>query len=135
MTLSGSCLCGKTTVKVEGEAPQEQIACHCTDCQQSSGSAFSTNILVPQKDVNISGSVAQYDMKAASGNTVSRIFCGNCGSALSHKSKAFGDNQAIQTGSLRQTFSKVPIKTELFVKDRWSGVDAVKDAAQVQAMP
>jgi hypothetical protein len=74
-------------------------------------------------------------MKAASGNTVSRVFCSTCGSALSHKSKAFGENQAIQTGSLRETFSKVPIKTELFTKDRWTGVDAVKDAAQVEAMP
>ena len=115
--------------------------------------AFSTNILVPQTDVKvgcqrahrrhthadlppqISGSVGQYDMKAASGNTVSRIFCKECGSALSHKSKAFGENQAIQTGSLREHFSKVPIATELFVKSRWSGLDAVKDAAQVQTMP
>jgi len=54
---------------------------------------------------------------------------------MSHKSKAFGDAQAIQTGTLREHFSKVPIKTELFVKSRWSGVDAVKDAAQVQEMP
>jgi hypothetical protein len=74
-------------------------------------------------------------VKVPSGNTVTRVFCKECGSPMSHKSKAFGDKQAIQTGTLRDHFSKVPIKTELFVKSRWSGVDAVKDAAQVQEMP
>jgi hypothetical protein len=42
---------------------------------------------------------------------VARIFCGNCGAAVSHKSPAFGEAQAVQTG-LFSDFSRVPIKTE-----------------------
>lgn len=85
--------------------------------------------------LQISGSVGHYEMKVPSGNTVTRVFCKECGSPISHKSKAFGDNQAVQTGSLREIFSKVPVKTELFVKSRWQGIGETKDAAQVQAMP
>lgn len=42
---------------------------------------------------------------------VTRIFCGNCGSAISHKSVVFGEAQAIQTGNFAD-FAKIPIKTE-----------------------
>ncbi|KAF7293825.1 GFA domain-containing protein [Mycena chlorophos] len=129
----GSCLCGETTVELGGSDFTEQIVCHCTDCRQTSGSAFSTNILVPKKDVTITGPVKQFDMKAASGNTVTRVFCSNCGSAISHLTPAFGEAQAIQTGNFSD-FAKVPITTELFVKDRWTGLAAISGAAQVRAM-
>jgi len=112
----------------------EQIVCHCTDCKQTSGSAFSTNVLAPKKDVTISGPIKEYTIKAASGNPVTRVFCSNCGSAISHLTVAFGDSQAIQTGNFPD-FAQVPITTELFVKDRWTGLGPIKDAAQVHAMP
>ncbi|RDB26986.1 hypothetical protein Hypma_005109 [Hypsizygus marmoreus] len=132
MPHQGVCLCGQTTVTVNSEH-KDQIICHCLDCKQTSGSAFSTNILAPQKEVTITGPIKTYDMKAASGNVVSRIFCGNCGSAISHKSVAFGDAQAIQTGNFSD-FAKIPFSTELFVKDRWTGLAPVEGAAQVRAM-
>ncbi|KAJ7197951.1 Mss4-like protein [Mycena pura] len=133
MPHKGSCLCGETTVEV-ASTHEAQIVCHCTDCKQTSGSAFSTNILAPKDGVKITGPVKKFDIKAKSGNTVTRVFCGTCGSAISHLSAVFGDKQAIQTGNLPD-FAKVPIDTELFVKDRWTGLVAIADAAQVQTMP
>lgn len=38
-TLVGSCSCGDVKVAVRGEALRTGI-CHCTDCRQESGSAF-----------------------------------------------------------------------------------------------
>ncbi|KAF8069260.1 Mss4-like protein [Lyophyllum atratum] len=131
--LTGKCLCGQTQITV-GSTHEDQILCHCTDCKRTSGSAFSTNILAPQNMVTITGPTKTFDMKAASGNTVTRIFCGNCGSAISHKSAVFGEAQAIQTGNF-DAFAEIPISTELFVKDRWSGLDPIRNAGQCQAMP
>ena len=69
-SIQGQCLCGKTTVTItNGENFKDQLLCHCWDCKQTSGSAFSVNILAPKKDVKIEGAVKQYDAKAASGNT------------------------------------------------------------------
>ncbi|KAJ7779333.1 Mss4-like protein [Mycena maculata] len=133
MPHTGSCLCGQTTIVLESTHP-EQIVCHCTDCRQTSGSAFSTNVLAPKSGVKITGPVKEYSIKAASGNTVTRVFCGNCGSAISHLTAAFGDAQAIQTGNFPD-FAQVPITTELFVKDRWTGLGPISGAAQVPAMP
>ncbi|KZT54866.1 hypothetical protein CALCODRAFT_524711 [Calocera cornea HHB12733] len=133
MTLTGHCLCGESTVEIDA-SPDSQIVCHCWDCKQTSGSAFSTNVLIPKKDVKITGAVKEFNIKAPSGNTVTRVFCSNCGSALSHLSVAFGDSQAIQTGNFRE-FATIPVGTELFAKDRWTAFAPVAGAAQVQAMP
>ncbi|KAJ7027168.1 Mss4-like protein [Mycena alexandri] len=133
MPHKGSCLCGQTTIEL-ASTHEEQIVCHCTDCRQTSGSAFSTNVLAPKKDVTISGPVKEYSVKAPSGNTVTRVFCSNCGSAISHLTVAFGEAQAIQTGNFSD-FAQVPITTELFVKDRWTGLAPISGAAQVKAMP
>ncbi|KAF8879327.1 Mss4-like protein [Gymnopilus junonius] len=132
MPHTGTCLCGECTVHLES-THEEQALCHCWDCKQTSGSAFSTNVIAPMKGVKIEGPIKTYDIKAPSGNTVTRIFCGNCGSALSHKSVAFGDSQAIQTGNFRD-FAKVPVTVELFVKDRWPVIPGVEGAQQCQAM-
>jgi hypothetical protein len=45
------------------------------------------------------------------------------GCALGHASPAFGDKTAVQTGSLPD-FRSIPFDTELFVKDRWTGLGA-----------
>ncbi|KAG6835405.1 hypothetical protein H0H93_001783 [Arthromyces matolae] len=133
MPFKGACLCGQTTIDVASDHA-DQTLCHCWDCKQTSGSAFSTNILAPKKDVTIKGPVKKFDIKAASGNTVTRVFCGECGSAISHLSVAFGDAQAIQTGNFRD-FAEIPIAAELWVKDRFSAIPAIADAAQFNTMP
>ncbi|KAF8981912.1 Mss4-like protein [Cyathus striatus] len=133
MPHKGSCLCKQTEIVLDS-THENQIVCHCLDCKETSGSAFSTNVLAPKSQVHITGPVKTYDIVAPSGNTVTRVFCGNCGSAISHLSVFFGDAQAIQTGNFRD-FKDIPINTELFVKDRWTGVPAFPDAAQVHAMP
>ncbi|EAU80637.2 hypothetical protein CC1G_10204 [Coprinopsis cinerea okayama7 len=131
--LKGQCLCGQSTVTIEnGENYKDQLLCHCWDCKQTSGSAFATNVIALRKDVKIEGpSIKEFKAKVPSGNIVTRVFCGTCGSALSHFSVAFGESQAVQTGNFRDFASK-PITKEIWVKDRWAGIPAVPDAIQVQ---
>jgi len=42
--LTGNCLCGAVSFEAEGDITM-QGNCHCTDCQQISGSAFATLVL------------------------------------------------------------------------------------------
>lgn len=97
------------------DTPKGQIACHCDDCKHTSGAPYSSNILAPEKDVQFSGPVKEFVAKAASGNDVTRTFCSNCGGALAHNSKAFGDSMAVQTGNFEEAKSW-PFEAELFVK-------------------
>ncbi|KAJ2929790.1 hypothetical protein H1R20_g7295, partial [Candolleomyces eurysporus] len=129
--IQGQCLCGQTTITIEnGDSFKDQIFCHCWDCKQTSGSAFSTNVLAPVKDTKIEGPVKEYSVKALSGNTVTRVFCGNCGSAISHRSVAFGEGAAIQTGNFKY-FADKPVGLEFFTKDRWTAVAPIEGATQM----
>lgn len=129
----GACLCGGCKISVASDHA-DQIACHCKDCSLSSGAGFSTNILAKQTDVKITGDVGTYGAKAASGNIVERLFCKNCGSALAHKSVAFGDAMAVQTGNI-PAFRAIPFGAELFTKDRYTGIGPIAGAAQHATMP
>jgi hypothetical protein len=92
------------------------------------------NILAKDTALHLTGSVAQYDAKAASGNVVTRFFCSNCGSALAHKSVVFGDQTAVQTGNLLDHFKDVKVAAELFTKDRWASEAPFEGAAQMATM-
>ncbi|KXN83094.1 hypothetical protein AN958_01845 [Leucoagaricus sp. SymC.cos] len=113
---------------------QQQYVCHCAGCKQTSGSALSTNFLAPRSKIAITGPVREYSSQATSGNTVTRYFCSNCGSAVAHSSSMVPELQALQTGNFAD-FGKVKIQHELHVKDRWTGLAPVPGATQVDAMP
>jgi len=133
MAIEGTCLCGAVNIKVD-EEKNEQIICHCTDCEQTSGSAFSTNILPKDSALHISGPISRYVSKAASGRDVTRTFCSVCGSPISHKSAAFGDATAVQTGNLYQYYKDAKVVAELFTKDRWVAFQPISGANQEKAM-
>jgi hypothetical protein len=76
------------------------VNCHCRDCQQASGSAYSADIIVPISGWQLlRGSPKFYEKKARSGNTVTRAFCGDCGSPLFVKEVAIPDIVSINVGS------------------------------------
>jgi hypothetical protein len=42
----GGCRCGRVRLRID-TAPMLTMACHCTDCQRMTASAFSTSVAVP----------------------------------------------------------------------------------------
>ncbi|KAF7368100.1 GFA domain-containing protein [Mycena sanguinolenta] len=126
MPHQGKCLCGQTAITLNSTHTERVRKFRSTaniPWLRRGYVKFNrfTTILAPKKDVVIEGPVKEYTIKAASGNSVTRVFCSNCGSAISHLTVAFGDAQAIQTGNFAD-FEQVPVTTEYFVKDRWTGL-------------
>ncbi len=57
----GSCECKSIQYKFTGE-PLTCYACHCTDCQTASGSAFGLSMIINDKDIEIiKGKVAKVE--------------------------------------------------------------------------
>lgn len=82
MGFTGGCLCGAIRYECSAD-PSGVVYCHCRNCQVTSGGAFSSNVMVPPDSLTItSGALTRYEDTAESGNTVSREFCNQCGSAL-----------------------------------------------------
>ncbi|MFA7280496.1 MAG: GFA family protein [Sterolibacterium sp.] len=97
---SGGCVCGAVRYECAAE-PMAVAHCYCTDCQKTSGAQMSTNLLVPKPAFKVvKGQSTTYDTTADSGNTVTRHFCGKCGSSLWSVPNAIPDLLVIKAGSL-----------------------------------
>src|SRR5262249_35175698 len=95
MKIHASCHCGY--IKFEAEADPEKVTvCHCTDCQQSTGTAFRTNVPVDGKTFKmIAGEPATYiKTTAESGNPRVQTFCPKCGTPLYSTSPGPGPKES-----------------------------------------
>ncbi len=96
---TGGCICGAVRYECNAD-PMFMGNCHCRDCQKASGSAYDAAIGVPAAALKVTGMVKYHDTKAASGNTISRGFCPDCGARLFAKSTGYTDLAMFTAGSL-----------------------------------
>ena len=109
MKIDGGCHCGYITYEAEAD-PQKPFICHCTDCQELSGSAFRIGIRVASDDFRmLSGEPTIYAKTAESGAKSAQAFCPRCGSPI--YAACFGDAPKfynIRLGTVRQRDQFVP---------------------------
>src|SRR5262245_51991636 len=80
-SLTGGCFCGAIRYEADTE-PLMMVACHCRDCQKSIGGAYFPAVAVPATVLRVQGDPRTYAAKGDSGSTVTRAFCGQCGTSL-----------------------------------------------------
>ncbi len=80
----GGCQCGRVRYRIAGE-PLMLVACHCTECQKASGSAFGMSLIVPQANVTIQGELKLFERMADSGRPLKCFFCPECGTRIYHQ--------------------------------------------------
>ena len=99
--LSGSCLCG--AVKYNGNTDVKMVInCHCTDCQKVTGSVYGTMLFVSENDIEVTGEVSEFSHPADSGNTLTKIFCNQCGSQVMGKNTMREGVIGLRAGTLDQ---------------------------------
>ena len=99
-SINGGCLCGEIRYECQGE-PVSSIICHCTDCQQFSGSVFAAASIFRKESFRVlSGTPTKFAVTAESGNKVEREFCGKCGASLFEVLEKRPDFIAVAAGSL-----------------------------------
>jgi hypothetical protein len=82
MKVDGQCQCGAIRFEAEVD-PAKVTVCHCTDCQQLSGSPWRASVPASAATFRIiEGSPTTYIKTAESGNRRLQAFCGVCGSPL-----------------------------------------------------
>jgi hypothetical protein len=82
MHIDGHCHCGH--VAYEAEIDPEQVSiCHCTDCQQLTGSAFRVTVLTGRDNVRLMAHPPKlYRKRGDNGRVRLQYFCPECGSPL-----------------------------------------------------
>src|ERR1700720_3111176 len=114
-TRTGGGLGGAVRYESGGE-PVFSLQCHCRDCQRSSGTAYIAAIRVPSAGFRITKGVPKrYVGTAESGNEITRVFGGDCGSPLYVQVSARPDIVGIRVGSLNDPSTFQP-EADIFVK-------------------
>ena len=114
---SGTCLCGQVQLSVRGEPVRTGI-CHCTDCRQESGSAFTFYAVWP---------VGQFERVGETAEFRGQHFCPRCGSRLF----SVDDREAeIKLGVLSPAPTSLTPTYELWVKRREPWLRPVPGAEQ-----
>jgi hypothetical protein len=82
MRVEGKCHCGKISYQAEVD-PEKVTICHCTDCQNLSGSPYRASVPAPAATFVLrSGAPRTYVKTADSGTRRVHAFCGDCGSPV-----------------------------------------------------
>ncbi|KAH7407392.1 DUF636 domain protein [Cadophora sp. MPI-SDFR-AT-0126] len=137
---NGSCLCGEVKYTFSGE-PVMQAICHCVTCHKVSGSAYTTNVLVPSTSFTFtsgSSNMRSFSLPHASGMTITIHFCEKCGTKIYKEGTldAFKGLFIVQAGTLDNGggmgLDDVDVKAELWVKERAKWLSATEGLGQMQ---
>ena len=99
--LSGSCLCGNVSYDCDSDIKMV-INCHCSDCRQATGSVYGTMVFVEEDKLSLNGNLSQFQHESDRGNTLTKIFCGNCGSQVMGRNSAREGIVGLRAGTLSQ---------------------------------
>ncbi|NRB41472.1 MAG: GFA family protein [Pseudomonadales bacterium] len=82
MNVTGKCFCGHISYKAEVD-PNIVAVCHCSDCQEHSGTAFGVIAGVIDEEFHLlTGKLKSFIKVAASGNHRELTFCPECGTRI-----------------------------------------------------
>ena len=102
-------------------------ACHCLDCQNTSGSAFLINMLVDWRDVQATGEIVAKSMATASGAGKDVYGCAECGTQLWTRYHLAPQNIIhLRAGTLDYTI-KVRPGAHIFTKSKQPWVNLPSD--------
>lgn len=81
MTLTGRCLCGAITYRLEGE-PRTTALCHCADCRRAAGAPVVAWAMYPEVALALTRGEPR---TINSSGAAMRSFCADCGSGLFYR--------------------------------------------------
>ena len=98
--LNGGCLCGAVRYTLKPGFRMKPYACHCTDCQKRTGSAFSSHMGVMEKDLELTGKLDEGYFVQPSGAKSTIMGCAKCRSRIYAKSSARPGFASLRWGTL-----------------------------------
>ena len=130
--LEGKCLCGAARYRIEDD-PVVVAHCHCVDCQKASGTGHATGAMFLVQHVRLTGTTTEFQLKAESGNVVTRAFCPVCGSPISGRNSDMPAHLTIALGTLDNPGALSP-QVIIFARNRpgWDAMDAGLPAFEAQ---
>jgi hypothetical protein len=115
----GGCQCGRVRYRISAE-PLMLVACHCTECQRQSGSAFGMSLVVPEASLSVAGELKSFERSSDSGRPLKCFFCPECGTRIYHQ-PGYGPVRNVRAGTLDDTSGLKPqMHTWIQSKQPWT---------------
>jgi len=110
MQVRGKCHCGRIMYEAEVD-PEDVSACHCTDCQMLTGSAYRVSVRATAESFRLlCGQPQSYIRTAESGAKRAHSFCPNCGTPTYARAVENPTTYSLRVGCLDQRASLPPRK-------------------------
>jgi hypothetical protein len=99
LPLTGGCQCGAVRYEITA-LPKKTALCHCRTCQLTVGAPHLAILFVLADSLHVTGNYQEYATVAASGNTLYRAFCPNCGCSLFARNSGFAGIRPVTAATL-----------------------------------
>jgi len=100
MTIGGGCRCGAVRYTLALDDLPPTYACHCTDCQTWSGSAFSQQAVVAEGALEAAGPIAIFELRSPSGRVSRQRMCELCHTRVFNMNSARPGVAVVRAGTL-----------------------------------
>jgi hypothetical protein len=130
----GGCLCGLIRYRLTDE-PLTLYACHCTECQRRTGSAFALSMVVFKSALELlQGEPRTYAVTLSDGRQKHGQFCGECGTRLWGEPPRLPLVAVVQPGTLDDTTWLHPIG-HIWTRSAQPWIPMPKDTLNFESQP
>lgn len=105
--LTGRCACGAVSYRAQGQLDRG-YACHCTDCQTRTGSAFATLLPVAELGLVVEGEAGEIIQQERGGAKASLHYCPACTTRLFTRNPLWPELVILRAGTLDRSAEFVP---------------------------
>lgn len=132
--LVGGCLCGAVRYTLRDGFRLNPYACHCTDCQSRTGSAFSEHMLFMLADLELDGELdaGAYDQPSGAHSTI--YGCARCKARIYAVNSAREGMASLRCGTLDASASFIPA-AHIWVKSKQPWISLPAGARVMDEQP
>lgn len=130
--ITGKCYCG--AISYEASDVLNMAICHCLACRKLTGGTAWAFLVVPEKNLKISGAPQKFSRKGSSGEEAIMSFCTRCGSTLFGEPKLWPNICTISASSLDDPSIFHP-RSHVWVKEAPAWTPFVANIPQCEGNP
>lgn len=130
----GGCACGSVRYRLKPGFRMKPYACHCTDCQKRTGSAFSEHMLVARGDLELTGALDEGQMTQPSGAVSTLTGCSICKSRLMAENSTRAGVATLRVGTLDNAREFAPA-AHFWVKSKQPWIALPDDVPALEEQP
>jgi len=133
LPLTGACQCRAIRYRITAP-PLAVYACHCTECQRQSGSAFALSMPVARDALQVDGTPSAWRRVHESGRVMMCMYCGQCGTRLFHNSERNPQVSIVKPGTLDDTTWLRPVG-HIWTRSAQAWVEIPQNLVNYEAQP